>query len=153
MEFEIRTADTAEREEIKRHMLEFLKEGTAGQIDLGRLRVDNLLQTMGKMYDSGINILVATANNKWIGYIVYNTDRKDIYTGEREGFILELYVMPSYRRNGIAKALTNACIDRLRTIGIKAIALNVFSDNRKAKMLYESLGFREFTAIMKNSIL
>jgi ribosomal protein S18 acetylase RimI-like enzyme len=59
--------------------------------------------------------------------------------GERRGNIVNVYVAPEYRRQGIARALTETALDRARSQGIDCVILHA-SDAGRA--LYESMGFR-----------
>ncbi|MEB3218423.1 MAG: GNAT family N-acetyltransferase [Nostocales cyanobacterium 94392] len=54
------------------------------------------------------------------------------------GYIWGVYVEPSYRRKGIAKQLTNAPVEYLKTIGCTKAILNA---SPAGKSVYESLGF------------
>ncbi|SFM45816.1 Ribosomal protein S18 acetylase RimI [Paenibacillus sp. 1_12] len=54
------------------------------------------------------------------------------------GFIADVYVEPQFRRQGLAKALTNATLDWFAERNIRLFRL-VASD--EARPLYESLGF------------
>ncbi|MEM7554340.1 MAG: GNAT family N-acetyltransferase [Cyanobacteria bacterium P01_A01_bin.84] len=54
------------------------------------------------------------------------------------GYIWGVYVEKSYRRNGIAKQLTNTAVEYLKTIGCKRAVLNA---SPAGKPVYESMGF------------
>jgi len=54
------------------------------------------------------------------------------------GYIYGVYVLPGYRRRGIARELTNACVEWLRSAGCAVIRLRTSTQGRQ---LYESLGF------------
>ena len=54
------------------------------------------------------------------------------------GYIANVYVDPSYRRRGAARALTAAAIDWLASIGCKVVRLQASPFGRP---LYESMGF------------
>jgi ribosomal protein S18 acetylase RimI-like enzyme len=56
------------------------------------------------------------------------------------GYIWGVYVEPAYRRRGIAKELTNAAVDYLKSIGCTRVVLNASPDG---KPVYTSLGFVE----------
>lgn len=57
----------------------------------------------------------------------------------REGLILNVYVDPEYRRQGIARALMQAILDWAPGAGIVRLVLHASDDGRA---LYETLGFR-----------
>jgi GNAT superfamily N-acetyltransferase len=55
-------------------------------------------------------------------------------------YILNLYVYPEYRRQGLARKLTQTCVDWCRIEGFTSVTLHA-SDFGRA--LYESLGFQQ----------
>ncbi|EQA45172.1 FR47-like protein [Leptospira broomii serovar Hurstbridge str. 5399] len=61
----------------------------------------------------------------------------------RKDFILnDLYIRESVRRNGIAKKLLEEAASTIRKLGGKGMSLETSPDNRAARKLYESFGFR-----------
>ncbi len=62
-----------------------------------------------------------------------------------KGTIWGVYVRQESRRKGIARALLNEIISRVRAnAGIEQILLVVAATQQKARSLYESLGFRKY---------
>jgi AcrR family transcriptional regulator len=59
-----------------------------------------------------------------------------------EASIRMLSVAPSHRRQGLARALTEACIARARTDGKRRVALHADEAMQPARRLYEGLGFQ-----------
>ena len=57
--------------------------------------------------------------------------------------VLLLAVHPNYRGNGLAKALTEACISRARNDGASSIGLFTSELMVTAQHIYRSLGFQE----------
>ena len=57
------------------------------------------------------------------------------------GWIMDVYVLPEYRRRGIARQLTQRTLDWLREKHVK-VALLSASDEARRLGLYESLGFQ-----------
>lgn len=55
----------------------------------------------------------------------------------------DLYVMPAYRRAGIARALLSRVADFARAAGACSIVLQTGSDNAAAQALYRSAGYDE----------
>ncbi len=76
--------------------------------------------------------IVATA-----GAIMRDRDPLGI-GGRPTGFILGVSVLPAYRRRGLAKALTQRCVEWLRSMGCKRIRLHT---SHAARSIYQSLGF------------
>lgn len=60
-----------------------------------------------------------------------------------EGELLSIGVGPSYRRRSIGAVLLRDCMERCLRIGAQAMFLEVATDNRSARLLYESFGFVE----------
>ena len=56
--------------------------------------------------------------------------------------ILSLGVVPMARRQGLARQLLRSAWQRAEGLGAKRLILEVAEDNRAARALYESLGFR-----------
>lgn len=54
------------------------------------------------------------------------------------GYILNMYVEPEWRRQGVARSLMETAIDALRTRGIGGVVLHASDQGRP---LYEKLGF------------
>ena len=65
------------------------------------------------------------------------------------GYIWGVYVESSYRRKGIAKQLTNATIEYLKSIGCTMAVLNA---SPAGKPVYESLGFSPSNAMQLDLI-
>jgi mycothiol synthase len=64
-------------------------------------------------------------------------------TGRRDGWIVQVGVVPSHRKRGIASALIGASLDAFRRAGFTHSALGVDSENPTgAYALYERLGYR-----------
>lgn len=61
----------------------------------------------------------------------------------RSGFISNVSVANAFTGRGIASALLDRCLDRLRQEGMEVIGLEVSMESREAIRLYETLGFSE----------
>lgn len=76
------------------------------------------------------------------GRIVGNLSMVSFFTpGRRIYFFANVSVYPEYRRRGIARALTNAALQKSRQRWAQAVWLQVQDDNLTAVNLYSSLGF------------
>ena len=60
-----------------------------------------------------------------------------------EAEILTIGVVPSMRRQGVARALLDESMTRARALGVRTIFLEVGVRNRAARALYEVTGFTE----------
>ena len=74
-------------------------------------------------------------DNKYVSFIVTQI----LYENAE---IIDIYVMPDYRRRGIAKELMNKIINDKE---VKNITLEVNINNKNAILMYNSLGFKETT--------
>lgn len=77
---------------------------------------------------------------------------------EGEGELRMLAVAPQAQSRGIGRALTLACLDRARALGLRGIVLSTPTGNTRAHRLYESLGFerdpgRDWTPVPEVSLL
>jgi ribosomal protein S18 acetylase RimI-like enzyme len=62
----------------------------------------------------------------------------EAFFGAVRGYVEGVYVLPAFRRRGIASRLMHECIDWLRSMACDAVRLQSTSEG---KALYESLGF------------
>ena len=63
--------------------------------------------------------------------------------GNRNFLLANVAVHPSYRRQGVARKLTNQSVEHARLLGMKSVWLHVRQENEAAVSLYQSLGFAE----------
>lgn len=73
------------------------------------------------------------------------------YEQERVGMVLELYVLPNWRKHGCGEWLMRYALDLYRSRNFKKVQLNVFAGNH-AKKLYDKLGFRDVSTLMEMNI-
>lgn len=78
--------------------------------------------------------MVAIAGNKTVGCVVYHNIVGDVD-------ITNVQVDENFRRQGIAKELMMAAMDRARSVGGENFTLEVRASNTAAIALYKSLGF------------
>lgn len=77
-----------------------------------------------------------------IGYIVL-TLGYSIEHGGRDGFVDDLYLIPSARGTGMGAAVLEFALDQARRLGIVTLHLEVDPRNERAMSLYRSRGFVE----------
>lgn len=89
-------------------------------------------------------ILLAIKDNVYQGYvtIVWHSDYS-LFRKTQTPEIVDLYVTHPYRRQGIGAALMAYTENLCRQRNIFRLGLTVDTDNRKAQMLYHSLGYYE----------
>lgn len=78
-----------------------------------------------------------------IGYLVLHTSSREELTGVSQGWIMDLGVVPEWRRKGVGLVLLKAAEQHCAEYGIPYLGLAVSSHNVKALRLYEQFGFAE----------
>jgi len=75
----------------------------------------------------------------WISFIYLPKVGK--YRGHGHVYVDELWIEPSYRRNGLAKALLVKADELAQKLSAKGIRLYVNTENPGAQRLYQEHGF------------
>lgn len=66
-------------------------------------------------------------------------------TGRNEGFVLGLGTHPSFRKQGLGRALLLTGLERLKVAGVDSALISVDAENPSGALrLYEAVGFRTF---------
>ena len=79
--------------------------------------------------------LVAVFDELVLGYVVASAKGK-------QGRIISLAVRPEYRKRGIGTDLLRRLLERLQSIGVVEVSLEVREDNLAAITVYDKLGFK-----------
>ncbi len=89
------------------------------------------------------SIILAVDGDRIVGYCWTTiTSEEKAVAGTRGGRIYMLGVDPDYRGRGIGKQVLAAGLSHLQGKGLETVELTVDSQNRAARALYESAGFR-----------
>ncbi len=83
-------------------------------------------------------------DGKRAGFILFGLENHR-FLPRKTGAIYELYVLPEFRRQGIAKACALEAIQELWTYSPSKIQLEVVEGRAAAAALWESLGFQKVT--------
>jgi len=143
----IRKATNLETQQILDHSLEVLKESAMGFVKPSK---EKALQMVSPFLANGGYYLVYVEKNNVKGWIGAGKSF-DSYTDETIGFISEIYVLPLYRKQGIAEKLFEAVFRQFQTEGLRKVQLNVFSGNH-ARELYQKLGFQDVSMLMEKDL-
>jgi ribosomal protein S18 acetylase RimI-like enzyme len=90
-------------------------------------------------------LVVTEKEGNIVGAIYYKirTNPDDIILKERRfGYIQEMIVSETERRQGIGRGLMDRAIEDLKNRGIGEIELNIWEDNEPGMKFYENYGFR-----------
>lgn len=121
-----------------------LREATAGYTSM---REDGSPLASPSLLSSEGYYLVAVADDIVRGWV--GIDRiHDFLLNDPVAFVTELYVLPAYRRKGIASLISKELMEHLKSEGHKRIQFNVFRGNPSRKIA-ESLGFKEVSTLME----
>jgi ribosomal protein S18 acetylase RimI-like enzyme len=71
--------------------------------------------------------------------------------GAEHGFVFGLYVVPSSRRRGVARALVSVA-EELQRQGRRFVVLSVDGPNAPARAMYEAMGFVEQSRILRADV-
>jgi ribosomal protein S18 acetylase RimI-like enzyme len=104
-----------------------------------------------KMWDQLVNnskIFVCEDNHKLIGtaYLVPGGNPTHIYPADWS-YVRMVGVDPAYRGNGIAKRLTQLCVEYAKQSNEKIVGLHTSEKMDDARHIYESIGFRIYKEI------
>ncbi|HEX2266013.1 MAG TPA: GNAT family N-acetyltransferase [Solirubrobacterales bacterium] len=100
---------------------------------------DVLAQRAAEMIASG-EVLVLLGGDGPDGLALL-TIRRQIFTGEPDAYLQELYVVPERRGHGLGRALLEAAMDLAREEGADHFDLTTSEGDTAALGLYESAGF------------
>lgn len=75
-----------------------------------------------------------------IGYVVVTLGYSLEYQG-RDAFVDELYVRPTYRRQGVGSQTLQFAEEMCRALDVKALHLEVERENKGAQQFYRKMGY------------
>jgi ribosomal protein S18 acetylase RimI-like enzyme len=78
--------------------------------------------------------------------------RLNSVTGEREAWVFNLTVIPTYRGRGVAQALMEHAEEYARAQGFEVIGLKVATHNEAARGLYHKLNYEESSILMRKNL-
>jgi ribosomal protein S18 acetylase RimI-like enzyme len=98
---------------------------------------DSVAQRLGQcsLYDPALDLAVETADGRVAGYSLYWFDPTTMV-----GLVEPVRVEDEFQRQGLARAMLSAGIDRLVTRGAQRVKISYETD--AAAVLYQGLGFR-----------
>ncbi|MFA1818780.1 GNAT family N-acetyltransferase [Virgibacillus oceani] len=143
----IRKATSNETAKILEHSLVVLKEASMGYVTPKKAKA---IQHTESFISNGGYYLVCSEEEVikgWIGL----SNGMDYNTDEPIGFISELFIIPTWRKQGIAEKLLREALVQFEKLGYERVQLNIYAGN-KAKTLYEKIGFHDISTIMEKNI-
>ena len=92
-------------------------------------------------------VLVALSGSRLVGVVKGVLRDRIFYVPRKEGAIVELYIMPEFRRGKLGRDLFDAMVSSLLKKGAELITAEFPSQNEVARKFYSRLGFRSLTNV------
>ncbi|NDD27237.1 MAG: GNAT family N-acetyltransferase [Proteobacteria bacterium] len=91
----------------------------------------------------GIFMAEEEGSGRFLGHVVIVCGYTESSTGESQGWIFDLAVVPDAWSHGVGQALMRRAEDFSRSRGFKYIGLGVTTANERAVRFYERMGYAE----------
>lgn len=95
---------------------------------------------------------VGPDRDKVVGVVRAQVRERKFYLPELEGVILDIYLLPLYRRRGVGEFLLKETTARLKALGAMVVTAEFPSNNEIAVRFYEKRGFRPISALHARSL-
>ncbi len=95
---------------------------------------------------------VGVDQGRVVGIVRAGLRERPFYTPETEGVILEMYLLPLYRRHGMGEFLLRETTAKLKSKGAGIVTAEFPSQNEIASRFYAKYGFRPITALHARSV-
>jgi ribosomal protein S18 acetylase RimI-like enzyme len=95
---------------------------------------------------------VGADKDKVVGVVRALIRERPFYTPEREGVIVDIYMLPLYRRKGAGEFLLREVTARLKEKGAGVVTAEFPTQNEIAVKFYAKRGFRPITSLHAKSL-
>jgi len=95
---------------------------------------------------------VGADKDKVVGVVRALVRERPFYTPEREGVIVDIYMLPLYRRKGVGEFLLREVTARLKEKGAGVVTAEFPTQNEIAVRFYAKRGFRPITSLHARSV-
>jgi ribosomal protein S18 acetylase RimI-like enzyme len=95
---------------------------------------------------------VGADKDKVVGVVRALIRERPFYTPEREGVIVDIYMLPLYRRKGAGEFLLREVTARLKEKGAGVVTAEFPTQNEIAVKFYAKRGFRPITSLHARSL-
>jgi len=114
---------------------------TRDAVEIAQRERRALAEALSHPCDSSALLVAEQAPLGLIGVIHLDT-RRDYFTDQAHGYVAILAVAREVEGQGVGRALLEAAEGWARAKGFSRVTLAVFTDNRRAKGVYQRLGWR-----------
>ncbi|HTT15467.1 MAG TPA: GNAT family N-acetyltransferase [Thermoplasmata archaeon] len=95
---------------------------------------------------------VGADKDKVVGFVRALLRERPFYTPEWEGIIVDIYLLPLYRRHGVGEYLLRETTAALKAKGAGVVTAEFPAQNEIAVRFYAKRGFRPITAVHARSL-
>lgn len=95
---------------------------------------------------------VGADKDKVVGVVRAQVRERLFYVPEQEGVILDIYLLPLYRRHGVGEFLLRETTTRLKEKGAGVVTAEFPTQNEIAVRFYAKRGFRPITSLHARSV-
>jgi len=89
---------------------------------------------------------------KVVGFVRAHLRERAFYAPEHEGVILDIYLLPLYRRRGVGEYVLQEITNALKAKGAGLVTAEFPAQNEIAGRFYTKRGFRPITAVQARSL-
>ena len=147
--------------EMKQEELdEYLEQAIQGLADelmqANAWSAEQSLTAAVQSFDTALPGRVVGSANQFLRTIIADGQKVGVLwyglRGEREAFVWDLVIYPTWRNQGFAKSAMLAMEHELQTMQVTRITLNVFAHNSVATLLYSTMGYRALAIRMAKGL-
>jgi len=95
---------------------------------------------------------VGADRDKIVGFVRAHIRERAFYAPEHEGVILDIYLLPLYRRRGVGEFVLEEVTNALKAKGAGIVTAEFPAQNEIAARFYTKRGFRPITAVQARSL-
>ena len=95
---------------------------------------------------------VGPDRGKVVGFVRAHVRERAFYAPEFEGVILDIYLLPLYRRRGVGEFVLEEVTKALKAKGAGIVTAEFPAQNEIASRFYSKRGFRPITAVQARSL-
>lgn len=95
---------------------------------------------------------VGADKDKVVGFVRALVRERPFYSPEHEGVILDIYLLPLYRRRGVGEFVLRETSNALKAKGAGVVTAEFPAQNEIASRFYSKRGFRPITAVQARSL-
>ncbi len=83
-------------------------------------------------------------NGETAGFIMFGYRDEPMWQKRRRGYLSNIYVAPSRRREGLGSLMVEGALQTLKQSDVEVVDLDVYVTNRAGRSFWETFGFSPF---------